>query len=283
MPALDREEYIEQAYFFRVLRERLAAGQAVQTVLDAVGEELLSTTRLPMAVQFLSGEVKHSGLLSSGFTRLLHYFTPFQAFVIQGTEDDKKRFDINLGLLVLERDAQYRAGNVSPAGLFIYQFEATSRNRLGYEAGVRAMKADPYFDADWKAFLNDVNSQLGVIDFADVIFLRSALYVSERRRHDPEYEPPVPPLFGEKEGKIARANSGRDPLYLFASLQRQLGYPEVPRPKPHDDTSAKLETLRARMRDLEARMRLLESELRGTLDLNKLMDPDKLKRPDDEW
>jgi len=28
---------------------------------------------------------------------------------------------------------------------------------------------------------------------------------------------------------------------------------------------------------------LLESELRGTLDLNKLMDPDKLKRPEDEW
>ena len=36
----------------------------------------------------------------------------------------------------------------------------------------------------------------------------------------------MPPLFAEKEGKIAKANRGRDPL-LFAALQRQLGYPEV--------------------------------------------------------
>ena len=42
--------------------------------------------------------------------------------------------------------------------------------------------------------------------------------------------PSIPTLFGEKEGKIARANRGRDPLYLFSALQRQLGYPEVPRP-----------------------------------------------------
>ena len=31
MPALDREEYIEQAYFFRALRERLADGQSIWT------------------------------------------------------------------------------------------------------------------------------------------------------------------------------------------------------------------------------------------------------------
>ncbi len=283
MHALDREEYVEQAYFFRVLRERLAEGHATQTVLEAVGEELLSTTRLPMAVQFVAGEVKHSGLLSTGFSRLLHYFTPFQAFVIQGTEDEKKRFEINLGLLILEREAEYRAGSVSPAGLFVYQFEALSRNRLGYDAGVRAMRADPFYDDDWQAFLADIISQLGVIDFADLIFLRSHLYVTERRREDPDYAPPVPPLFGEKEGKIARANSGRDPLYLFASLQRHLGYPEVPRPRPRDDLSSKLEALRVRLRDTDARLRLLEGELRGTLDLNKLMDPEKLKRPDDEW
>ena len=43
----------------------------------------------------------------------------------------------------------------------------------------------------------------------------------------PEWEPPHEPLFGEKEGKIAKASRGRDPLYLFAALQRQLGYPEV--------------------------------------------------------
>ena len=32
---LEREEYIEQAYFFRVLRDRLAEGMATQDVLRA--------------------------------------------------------------------------------------------------------------------------------------------------------------------------------------------------------------------------------------------------------
>ena len=67
---LDREEYIEQAYFFRVFRERLAQNMAAQEILDHIHEEILSTTRLPYAVQFLATELKHSGLLSSGFARL---------------------------------------------------------------------------------------------------------------------------------------------------------------------------------------------------------------------
>src|SRR5215218_5128769 len=153
MPALEREEYIEQAYFFRALRERIAEGQATQTVLESLDQELLSTTRLPMAVQFLAGELKHSGLLSSGFARLTHYFAPFQAFVLQGTEDDRLRFSVDTGLLILEREAEYRAGRVSPAGLFVFQFEALSRNRLGYDGGIRAMRGDSYYDADWREFL----------------------------------------------------------------------------------------------------------------------------------
>ena len=67
---LDREEYIEQAYFFRTLRERMGENLATQDVLGRLHEEILSTTRLPMAVQFLAAELKHSGLLSSGFARL---------------------------------------------------------------------------------------------------------------------------------------------------------------------------------------------------------------------
>src|SRR5205823_11579088 len=104
---LDREEYIEQAYFFRVFRERIAANLAAQEVLDSLHEEILATTRLPMAVQFLATELKHSGLLSSGMVRLAHYFTPFQAFVLRQTEDEKRRFNTDLALLVLEREAQY--------------------------------------------------------------------------------------------------------------------------------------------------------------------------------
>lgn len=282
MPALDREEYVEQAYFFRALRERLAEGQATQSVLETIDQELLSTTRLPMAVQFLSGELKHSGLLSSGLARLAHYFTPFQAFVLQGTEDERLKFSVETGLLILEREAEYRAGRVSPAGLFVFQFETLSRNRLGYDFGIRAMRGDSYYDADWREFLDMVRHQLGLIDFADLLYVRSELYVMEQRRIDPAYEPPLPPLLGEKEGKIAKANAGRDPLYLFAALQRQLGYPEVPRPRPRDDLSVKVESLQAKVRDLEARLKLMEMEQRGTLDLNKLMNLDLLKRKDDE-
>jgi hypothetical protein len=101
--------------------------------------------------------------------------------------------------------------------------------------------------------------------------------VIEQRRHNAGYEPPVVALFGEKEGKIAKANRGRDPLYLFAALQRQLNYPEVPRPKSRDDLEAKLEALQARFRDLETRLKLLESETRGQVDLSQFGKPEILK------
>ncbi len=273
---LDREEYVEQTYFFRILRDRLANGQATQEVLERIDQEILATTRLPYAIQFLSAELKHSGLLSSGFARLAHYFTPFQAFVVRGTEDDAKRFNTDTALLVLEREAEYRAGRVSPAGLFVYQFEVLCRNRLGYSDGLAAMAADPYYDAPWKPYLDGLRGQVGVIDFADLVYVRSELYVQEQRRQSPGYEPSVPPLFGEKEGKIARANRGRDPLYLFAALQRQLGYPEVPRPRPRDDLSARMEVLQAKLREMESRLKLLESEMRGQVDLSLFGKPDLL-------
>jgi hypothetical protein len=279
---LDREEYIEQAYLFRVMRERLAENVAGQEVLERVHQEVLSTTRLPYAIQFLATELKHSGLLSSGFARLPHYFTAFQTFVVRMTETEAHRFSMDTGLLILEREAQYRAGQVTPASLFVYQFETLSRNRLGYDAGLRAMRADPFYDEPWKDYVDLVRAQVGVVDFADLIYLRSDLYVNEQRREGPAYEPPVPPLFGEKEGKIAKANRGRDPLYLFAALQRQLGYPEVPRAKPVDDLGNKLLTLQARFREMEMRLKLLEAEVRGQVDLSQFGKPDILNLPRDD-
>lgn len=278
---LDREEYIEQAYFFRVLRERMAAQMATQEVLDRVHEEILSTTRLPYAVQFLATEMRHSGLLSSGFVRLPHYFTPFQAFVVRQTEEGGQRIPVENALLILEREAVYRSGGPTAPGLFAYQFEALSRNRLGYDEGLTCMAADPFFDADWRAYLELVRRQVGAVDFADLIYLRSHLYVNEQRRKDSTYEPPLPPLFGEKEGKIARASRGRDPLYLFAALQRQLGYPEVPRPKPRDDMAAKLEIQNAKLRELETRLKLVESEVRGQVDLAQFGKPEMFTETED--
>jgi hypothetical protein len=278
MPSLlDREEYIEQGYFFRVMRERVASNMAAQEILSRVHEEILSTTRLPLAIQFLSTELKHSGLLSSGFARLSHYFTPFQAFVMRQTEEGSQRFNIETAFLVLEREATYRAAQPTAPGVFVYQFEALSRNRLGYDGGLAAMAADPFYDAAWRAYLEMIRRQVGAVDFADLVYLRSDLYVRDQQRQDPAYQPPVPPLFGEKEGKIAKANRGRDPLFLFAALQRQLGYPEVPRPQPHDDLSAKLEALRAKLREMETRLKLVEGEVRGQVDLSQFGKPELLK------
>src|SRR4051812_18570760 len=276
--ALDREEYIEQAYFFRVLRDRLAEGLAAQEALERIDQEILATTRLPYAIQFLSAELKHTGQLSSGFARLAHYFTSYQAFVVRGTEEEGRRFSTETALLVLQRQAEYLAGTPSPAGLFVYQFEVLCRNRLGYDDGLAAMAADAFYDPGWQAFLGTARQQVGVIDFADIVYVRSDEHLREQRRRDPAYEPSLPPLFGEKEGKIAHANRGRDPLFLFAALQRQLGYPEVPRPRPRDDLEAKVEALKARLRDLEMRLKLLDSEVRGRqIDLSQFGKPEIFK------
>jgi hypothetical protein len=279
---LEREEYIEQVHFFRTLRERIAENLATQDILNRVHEEILATTRLPMAIQFLAAEVKHTGLLSTGFARLDHYFTSFQAFVIENTEVENRRFSIDTALLVLEREAEYRAGQPTPAGLFVYQLEVLSRNRLGYDEGLRSMMADPLYDDNWRQYFELLRRQLGLVEFADLVYLRSESYVSEQRRQTPDYEPPVVPLFGEKEGRIARASRGRDPLYLFAGLQRQLGYPVVPRPRTRDDVGVKIETLQVRLRDLEKRLKLLEREASGNLDLGEFGKPDLLKDDDEE-
>jgi hypothetical protein len=277
---LEREEYIEQAYFFHVLRERMEQNVPAQEALGQIHQEILSTTRLPMAVQFLATELKHTGLLSSGFAHLQHYFTPFQAYIISQTEVEGRRFSMEIALTILEREAGYRAAQVTPQGLFVYQFETLSRNRLGYDVGIKAMIGDPFYTEEWRAYLEMVRRQVGVVDFADLIYVRSELYVMDQRRQQPEYEPPLPPLFGEKEGKIARANRGRDPLYLFAALQRQLGYPEVPRYQPRDDLAARLESLKAKVRELEIRMKLAESELKGHADLTQLLSkPELLQGP----
>lgn len=280
---LDREEYIEQAYLFRVLRERLAVeGLATQEVLEHVGQEILATTHLPYAVQFLTAEVKHSGLLSTGFARLPHYFAPFQAFVVRCTEDEKVRFSMETALLVLQREAEYRAGEPTPSGLFVFQFEVLCRNRLGYNEGLESMRADPFYSPQWHEFLETIRQQISEVDFAEMVYLRSELYVSDRRRQEPGYEPPLPPVFGAKEGRIAGANRGKDPLYLFAALQRQLNYPEVPRPRPRDDLSPKLEGIQARLRELEARLKLVEGEQRGQVDLSQFGKPELLSDlPDD--
>ncbi|MCI0701332.1 MAG: hypothetical protein L0241_09660 [Planctomycetia bacterium] len=277
---LDRDEYVEQAYLFRIVRERLADNQPAQDIFQRVGDELLSSTRLPYAVQFLASELKHTGLVASGFGKLPHYFTAFQTFVVDQAEDEKARFPMPTAFLVLEREAAYRAEKPTKPGLFVYQFETLSRNRLGYLDGLDAMAADPFYDDLWREYFHTLRKQVGAVDFCDLVYIRSELYVIEHRRSNPKFEPARVPLFGEKEGKIAKASRGRDPMYLFAALQRHLGYPEVPRYRVRDDASTKLEQIQLKLRELENRLKLAEGELRGSVDLSQFGKPELLK--DDE-
>src|SRR3989304_1281758 len=106
---LGREEYIEQAHFFRGVGERLASNVPAQEVLASVREEVLATTKLPLAIDFLLGELRHEGVLGPAMALLPHYFTPFQAFVIQESENERLRFDLRIGLEILRAEAEYRA------------------------------------------------------------------------------------------------------------------------------------------------------------------------------
>src|SRR5690606_6671227 len=148
---LSREEYVEQAHFFGVLAERMAENVPAQEVLGAMREEVLATTKLPMAIDFLLSELRHQGSFAPGMRKLSHYFTPFQCYVMSEAENERRRFDLRIGLLVLAREAKYRAAeHVTRQGLFVYQFETLCRNRLSYDQGLEAMSRDPSFDETWR-------------------------------------------------------------------------------------------------------------------------------------
>lgn len=268
---LEREEYVEQAYFFRAFRERLDSNVPAQEILATINEEILSTTKLPLAIEFLRGEIVHAGQLSLGMAHLAHYFTPFQTFVISQSEEDRSKFDQRTAFEVLQFEAQYRAGGPTPTGLFIYQFESISRNKLGYDRGMEAIALDPLYDERWRDWILTARRQLGALEFADLMFLSSEEFVIERRRAtgDPDFRPAHPVLFGEKEGRIAKANRGRDPLYMFAALQRHLNYPVVPRLRASFGAEKEIPALQAKLAQLEKRLLLVESELKGNLDLSQ--------------
>jgi hypothetical protein len=289
---LGREEYIEQSHFFRALGERLAENAPAQEVLASVREEVLATTKLPLAIDFLLGELRHEGVLGPAMGLLPHYFTPFQAFVIRESENERLRFDLRVGLEILRAEAEYRAGEPTRPGLFLYQFEALCRNRLGYDHGLEAVAQDPAFDTTWREWIRKVRRQIGMVDIADLIYVHSEYYwqrqatkeLGKRQARLPSPEGDTQNgltrsqdaangqaevLFGEREGRIALANRHKDPLFLFSSLHRQLGYPEVPRQRPAGREQALLPQLARRVEQMESRLKLLEEEQRGGLDLTR--------------
>jgi hypothetical protein len=267
---LDQEEYIEQAYFFRVLGDRLPKNIALQDLLGQIRDEVLATTKLPFAVDFLLSELNHSGVVSTAMATIGHYFTPFQTYIMHEAERDQGRFDIRIAVDVLRQEAEYRAAEPTKVGLFLYQFETLCRNRLRYDRGLQAIAGDTAFDATWHDWIMGVRHKIGIVDFADMVYVASEHYVEQQRRRgaDPPSDPVI--LFGEKEGRIALANRNKDPLYLFSALQRHLGYPTVPRPKPRQDAGDLIPQLARRLERLETRLKLMEEEQRHeAIDLTK--------------
>ena len=57
-------------------------GLPAQEILARISEELLSTTKLPLAISFLDAEIKGSGLMAPAMARIGHYFSAFQTHVI---------------------------------------------------------------------------------------------------------------------------------------------------------------------------------------------------------
>lgn len=266
---LGAEEYIEQAHFFGMLAERLAENAPAQEVLASAREEVLATTKLPMAIDYLLSELRHAGVMATAMAKLSHYFTPLQAYVIGEGENERGRFDLRIGLDILAREAQYRSGTYVGSkrqptlqGLFLYQFEVLCRNRLGYDKGLTAVAGDPSYPAVWKTWILGIRHQVGIIDIADLIYVQSE-HAAKRGGAS------ATPLFGDQEGRIALANRKKDPLYLFNSMHRQLGYPEPPRTHRATQDENPIPAMARRMEQMEKRLKLLEEEQRGGFDLSK--------------
>src|SRR5262249_24330065 len=155
--------YIEQAYFFRTVRERMQQSMSTQELLEAVKQEILSTTQLPMALDFMASELRFTGGFSSAMAKLSHYFMPFQTFVVAEAEKAEGKFDSRIGLEVWEPEAQSRSQAASPQGLFLFQFETLCRNRLGYDRGLEAVAGDEMYDENWREWILTVRRQVGLI------------------------------------------------------------------------------------------------------------------------
>ena len=124
------------------------------------------------------------------------------------------------------------------------------------------MQGDPSYDAVKREYVDTVRRQIGLVDFPDLIFLRSDYYVElcngGRIRN-------TQPRWGAAFRRLVQARkrtltAGRDPLYPFAAAQRQLGYPEVPRPKPRRHGFGRSRRCRRKLREMDLRIKLMESE-----------------------
>ena len=275
---LGREEYVEQAHLFGLLLARTGEGIPIQELLAQLRHEVLATTKLPMAMDYMLTEVRHSGMMAPAMYKLGHYFTAFQSYLIQESEQESGRFLMETALKLLESEAKYRIEDPTPQGLFFFQFESLCRNRLSYDRGLTAISNDPMYDAKWAKWILSLRAQIGLVDLADLLLLASDEYKRRLVAAGESLDDKGPFLFGEREGRIAMANRQKEPLFLFGAMQRHLGYPAVPRPKPADKEKELIPQMARRIERLEMRIKILEEENRNGMDITRFYEKNKGKR-----
>ena len=275
---LGREEYVEQAHLFGLLLARTGEGIPIQELLAQLRHEVLATTKLPMAMDYMLTEVRHSGMMAPAMYKLGHYFTAFQSYLIQESEQESGRFLMETALKLLESEAKYRIEDPTPQGLFFFQFESLCRNRLSYDRGLTAISNDPMYDAKWAKWILSLRAQIGLVDLADLLLLASDEYKRRLIAAGESLDDKGPFLFGEREGRIAMANRQKEPLFLFGAMQRHLGYPAVPRPKPADKEKELIPQMARRIERLEMRIKILEEENRNGMDITRFYEKNKGKR-----
>ena len=275
---LGREEYVEQAHLFGLLLARTGEGIPIQELLAQLRHEVLATTKLPMAMDYMLTEVRHSGMMAPAMYKLGHYFTAFQSYLIEESEQESGRFLMETALKLLESEAKYRIEDPTPQGLFFFQFESLCRNRLSYDRGLTAISNDPMYDAKWAKWILSLRAQIGLVDLADLLLLASDEYKRRLVAAGESLDDKGPFLFGEREGRIAMANRQKEPLFLFGAMQRHLGYPAVPRPKPADKEKELIPQMARRIERLEMRIKILEEENRNGMDITRFYEKNKGKR-----
>ena len=132
-----------------------------------------------------------------------------------------------------------------------------------------SIAADPIFNSDWKEWILKSRLDLGTIDFANMIYQKSQFYVDQRERRGQKLDENFVPLFGRQEARNAKANVGKDPVYMFAAFQRQLKYPAVPRPKREATELVLHPLLELRIQQIEKQLQMLDAETKGGIDLRE--------------
>jgi hypothetical protein len=137
------------------------------------------------------------------------------------------------------------------------------------------MMADPLYSEEWSRWIARLAGSLGERELAEIVYGASQHFQNRRttarkpgeqvaeKSDDGTVAVVAKALFGDQEGRIAKANIGRDPLYFFAALQRQLNYPAVPRSSQAEaDEDKKLPPfLEARLNKIEQRLKINEMEV----------------------